>query len=100
MDPSQPAEALARADAFGTLGLARRAALWAVKGLPLGAAGGAPPLPPVLPNFNLKYNVNIIRVESRALAICVTRTPTFNLIGGHSSLGGIIIIKLLSFKFK
>ncbi|HEX9768152.1 MAG TPA: error-prone DNA polymerase [Kiloniellales bacterium] len=33
-------EALARADAFGTLGLARRAALWAVKGLPPGAAGG------------------------------------------------------------
>ncbi len=35
-------EALARADAFGTLGLDRRAALWAVKGLPLGAAGAAP----------------------------------------------------------
>jgi error-prone DNA polymerase len=33
-------EALARADAFGTLGLGRRAALWSVKGLPLGAAGG------------------------------------------------------------
>ncbi|MDX1576359.1 MAG: OB-fold nucleic acid binding domain-containing protein, partial [Kiloniellales bacterium] len=32
-------EALARADAFGTLGLGRRAALWAVKGLPLGAGG-------------------------------------------------------------
>ncbi len=39
---AKPLEALARADAFGTLGLARRAALWAVKGLPLGAAGGAP----------------------------------------------------------
>jgi error-prone DNA polymerase len=34
-------EALARADAFGTLGLGRRAALWAVKGLPLGGPGGA-----------------------------------------------------------
>ncbi len=47
---AKPLEALARADAFGTLGLNRRAALWAVKGLPRagagsgagGAAGGVP----------------------------------------------------------
>ncbi|MEE8245682.1 MAG: error-prone DNA polymerase, partial [Alphaproteobacteria bacterium] len=35
-------EALARADAFGSLGLTRRDALWAVKGLPPGGAKGAP----------------------------------------------------------
>ncbi len=42
-------EALARADAFRSLGLDRRAALWAVKGLPRGAKSGgaksAAPLP-------------------------------------------------------
>ena len=35
-------EALARADAFGSQGLDRRAALWAVKGLPAGARSAAP----------------------------------------------------------
>ena len=35
-------EALARADAFGTLGLDRRAALWEIKGLPLAGAAGTP----------------------------------------------------------
>ncbi|MEE8536265.1 MAG: error-prone DNA polymerase [Kiloniellales bacterium] len=37
-------EALARADAFGSLGLTRREALWAVKGLPAGR-GSLAPLP-------------------------------------------------------